>query len=713
MTRPPLALPPSGLPFLPMLPRRRPTTLRACGVFARRSLPVVPSSPLAVWAGCPSLLRSVRLWITGTNVVEWNSRRVTRSTVPRFEVQVVMITPGYALAPLTGTPEPANARENPGRSVLHSSDRSGIGADSASAASCRTGVIQYVVPHVPPLLRSFPILIVKHHEQQDVETDSFGRYSLMTGFRRLGSPLYSLSICGGFPYPSPRRSPDRKTLSPSRHWTRFPSFPESARTAALSPFHNVRAVAHEFKFEWPFEVPHALFDRERGGQLPSVLAPAAAPLEPPPVLEPADPLRPSRLPVTLAISTKASSHFILPTIPNIKPLYNNSRQQESKKRIAIDLGASRGRKIERHGKNEGRWHKIVYEKDPTERYCTSCSKQGYSKSNFKLRSKKSSTTDAANKEKSKQQPSAPNSNAYRKKSSQGQRGKAPPRQVYRPTGKTVQSSFENTYNLPKKTADNQTEQNLFLLINNKKTSQHIQISADPSTSTASHDSQLRVDSSHQVIVDAIDSSLAANNSNVDNSSPAIEETSNHSRHEAPEKAWRTSFVESSIGPNAYHMGDRPVRQRTMLDFSINFLISRLTDIYLIGFTLKLRKGISDRKEVKRKRSGAIEFGLVLGCVHTLAGIVATDDNVIEDQPRSAILGVSLLHTDNQEVEVVLSDNESSQKVTPDADSTADLALDDPLAVVEKGKVSDGVKHVVHKLSGHCDPPVENLNAKHK
>nr|GEX49701.1 hypothetical protein [Tanacetum cinerariifolium] len=80
---------------------------------------------------------------------------------------------------------------------------------------------------------------------------------------------------------------DRKTLSPSRHWTRFPSFSESARTAALSPFRNVRAVAHEFKFEWPFEVPHALFDRERGGQLPSVLAPAAAPLEPPLVLEPA------------------------------------------------------------------------------------------------------------------------------------------------------------------------------------------------------------------------------------------------------------------------------------------------------------------------------------------------------------------------------------------------------------------------------------------
>ncbi|KAH0710053.1 hypothetical protein KY284_011480 [Solanum tuberosum] len=100
-----------------------PTTLRTCGVFARRSLPVVPSSPLAVWAGCPSLLRSFKLWIKGTNVVKWNSMRVTRSTVPRCEVQVVMITPGYALAPLTGTSEPANARENPGQSVLHSSDR--------------------------------------------------------------------------------------------------------------------------------------------------------------------------------------------------------------------------------------------------------------------------------------------------------------------------------------------------------------------------------------------------------------------------------------------------------------------------------------------------------------------------------------------------------------------------------------------------------------
>ncbi|GJR95893.1 hypothetical protein Tco_0268067 [Tanacetum coccineum] len=267
---------------------------------------------------------------------------------------------------------------------------------------------------------------------------------------------------------------------------------------------------------------------------------------------------------------------------------------------------------------------------------------GYSKSNFKLRSKKSSTTDAANKEKSKQQPSAPNSNAYRKKSSQGQRGKAPPRQVYRPTGKTVQSSFENTYNLPKKTADNQTEQNLFLLINNKKTSQHIQISADPSTSTASHDSQLRVDSSHQVIVDAIDSSLAANNSNVDNSSPAIEETSNHSRHEAPEKAWRTSFVESSIGPNAYHMGDRPVRQRTMLDFSINFLISRLTDIYLIEPQRTERANVVKAKAEKPRAAPAREIKVERADISTAFGCSAfariaaflTGNGPLKSNPRS-------------------------------------------------------------------------------
>uniref|UniRef100_A0A7N0RB77 Uncharacterized protein n=1 Tax=Kalanchoe fedtschenkoi TaxID=63787 RepID=A0A7N0RB77_KALFE len=146
------------------------STVRA--PFPPRSLPVVPSSPLAVWAGCPSLLRSVRLWITRKTVFEWDSRWVTRSTVPKCEVQVVMITQGYALAPLTGSPGPANARENPEPPLCRGIKQgiaSGIEADLASAASCRIGVIQYVVPHVPLLLRSFPILIMKHHEQQNVE----------------------------------------------------------------------------------------------------------------------------------------------------------------------------------------------------------------------------------------------------------------------------------------------------------------------------------------------------------------------------------------------------------------------------------------------------------------------------------------------------------------------------------------------------------------
>ncbi|KAL3537795.1 hypothetical protein ACH5RR_001161 [Cinchona calisaya] len=140
----------ASFPPYAMLSRCRPTMLCAYGIFSRHSLPVVPSSSLAVWSGCPSLLRSVR---------------------------VVMITPGYALAPLAGTPVSSNACENLGRSVLHSFDQretkqgiaNGIGVDSASAASCCTEVFQYVVPHVLPLLCSFPILIVKHHEQQDIE----------------------------------------------------------------------------------------------------------------------------------------------------------------------------------------------------------------------------------------------------------------------------------------------------------------------------------------------------------------------------------------------------------------------------------------------------------------------------------------------------------------------------------------------------------------
>ncbi|KAK4412285.1 hypothetical protein Salat_2980100 [Sesamum alatum] len=202
MTRPPHRSGSSTVrsPFPPYAPRRRPTTLRACGVFARRSLPVVPSSPLAVWAGGDD-------------------------------------HPGVCASALDRhlNPEPANARETRvGRSSIHPTGgvdneatfttfsllslckgiASGIGADSASAASCRTGVIQYV--------------------------------------RRL--------------------------------------------------FHARRP----------------------------------------------DLLRPSRIPGTLAISTNASYHFILPTIPDRKPFYNNSRQQESKKEKDSDrFGSVTGRKIER------------------------------------------------------------------------------------------------------------------------------------------------------------------------------------------------------------------------------------------------------------------------------------------------------------------------------------------------------------------------------
>nr|GEX13794.1 retrovirus-related Pol polyprotein from transposon TNT 1-94 [Tanacetum cinerariifolium] len=40
--------------------------------------------------------------------------------------------------------------------------------------------------------------------------------------------------------------------------------------------------------------------------------------------------------------------------------------------ISIRSSEGRSRPTARHGKNEGRWHEIVYVKDLTERYCTSC-----------------------------------------------------------------------------------------------------------------------------------------------------------------------------------------------------------------------------------------------------------------------------------------------------------------------------------------------------
>nr|GEV46427.1 ATPase subunit 1, mitochondrial [Tanacetum cinerariifolium] len=130
------------------------------------------------------------------------------------------------------------------------------------------------------------------------------------------------------------------------------------------------------------------------------------------------------------------------------------------------------------------------------------------------------------------------------------------------------------------------------------------------------------------------------------SSPAIEETSNHSRHEAPEKAWRTSFVESSIGPNAYHMGDRPgissltpliLYLRTMLDFSINFLISRLTDIYLIAGVDGILKLMS-YSQVENETGMIVEKRKVF----TLCSLPAEDHNpkrnkIMEFSPRAAEL----------------------------------------------------------------------------
>ncbi|KAK1375682.1 hypothetical protein POM88_031875 [Heracleum sosnowskyi] len=71
-------------------------------------------------------------------------------------------------------------------------------------------------------------------------------------------------------------------------------------------------------------------------------------------------------------------------------------------------------------------------------------------------------TDAANKEKSNQQPSAPNSNASRKKSAQGHKEEKLPH--VKSTGQRATPSnhpFDNTYSLPNNTADNQTERNLF------------------------------------------------------------------------------------------------------------------------------------------------------------------------------------------------------------------------------------------------------------
>ena len=50
-------------------------------------------------------------------------------------------------------------------------------------------------------------------------------------------------------------------------------FPESERTAALPPSHNVPELAKESKCEWHFEVLHVW---GRRGELPPVLEPAGS-----------------------------------------------------------------------------------------------------------------------------------------------------------------------------------------------------------------------------------------------------------------------------------------------------------------------------------------------------------------------------------------------------------------------------------------------------
>lgn len=75
----------------------------------------------------------------------------------------MIITRGNTRALLTSTPGPGDAfsfSTKPGGRLVC---KSTTVRDSASAAPCRTEVIQYAVPSVLQLLHSFLILIVKHH----------------------------------------------------------------------------------------------------------------------------------------------------------------------------------------------------------------------------------------------------------------------------------------------------------------------------------------------------------------------------------------------------------------------------------------------------------------------------------------------------------------------------------------------------------------------
>ena len=91
-------------------------------------------------------------------------------------------------------------------------------------------------------------------------------------------------------------------------------------------------------------------------------------------------------------------------------------------------------------------------------------------------------------------------------------------------------------------------------------------------------------------------------------------------------------------------------------------------------------------------------------------IDATPNIVTEDQPISPILGVSILHDDNEEKAVGVSTEESSQKRTQEVDIVVDFSMHGQLPGVEKDAVSNGAEEVVHKLDDRCDPIVGNSNS---
>lgn len=152
----------------------------------------------------------------------------------------------------------------------------------------------------------------------------------------------------------------------------------------------------------------------------------------------------------------------------------------------------------------------VYEKDW--RYCTSSSKEGHAKSKNFVRK-----TPVQLMQPAKRSPTCSRQLLSRiplgKNLHKVKKEKLP---HVKSTGqRTTPSNHPLIIHIIFQTADNQMEQNLFYV--NKETSQHIHLSAGPSTNTASHDWFSVEGWFFSSGNNAIDSSLAANNSDVDNS----------------------------------------------------------------------------------------------------------------------------------------------------------------------------------------------------